>query len=90
MRRLSRPVPWSRFVSALEAAKQETWSAFSGRYGDWGPGAALWLGRRLGRLSLAQLGRRRKPGLRRGGAAREPPGQAAATRPQTATPTSQA
>src|SRR5437867_9268561 len=29
---------------------------FSGRHGDWGRDAALWLGRRQGRLKLAELG----------------------------------
>jgi putative transposase len=50
------PVSWSQIVSALEQAKGESWAEFSGRYGDWGRDAALWLGRRQGRLSLGQLG----------------------------------
>ena len=33
------------------------WTSFVNRHGDWGRDAALWLGRRAGRLSLAQLGK---------------------------------
>lgn len=47
---------WARIVSALEHAKGESWANFAERYGDWGRDAALWLGRRAGRMSLAQLG----------------------------------
>jgi len=54
---LSRPVAWGEIVSALERAKGERWAEFSGRYGDWGRDAALWLGRRQGRLTLGELGR---------------------------------
>jgi hypothetical protein len=57
IKRLGRPVAWGAIVSALERAKGEKWAEFSARYGDWGRDAALWLGRRQGRLSLAQLGR---------------------------------
>jgi len=57
MRELAQRVEWPRIVSALEAAKGERWADFSGRYGDWGRDAALWLGRRLGRLRLGDLGR---------------------------------
>jgi REP element-mobilizing transposase RayT len=48
---------WSRIVSALEQAKGEGWSAFAQRHGDWGRDAGLWLGRRVTRLSLAELGK---------------------------------
>jgi putative transposase len=54
---LSRPVPWGDIVCALEGAKGESWAEFKGRHGDWGRDAALWLGRRRGRLGLAELGR---------------------------------
>ncbi len=54
---LSRPVAWCQIVSALERAKGQSWAEFSGRHGDWGRDAALWLGRRQARLGLAQLGR---------------------------------
>ena len=53
---MTAPIRWSRIVSALEGAKHEDWEQFSRRHGDWGRDAALWLGRRQGRLSLAQLG----------------------------------
>ncbi len=53
---LERPPSWSRIVSALERAKGEPWADLSARHGDWGRDAALWLGRRRGRLTLAQLG----------------------------------
>jgi len=50
-------VTWPRIVSALEQAKGEDWGRFVNRHGDWGRDAALWLGRRLGRLPLAALGK---------------------------------
>ena len=48
---------WPQIVSALEKAKGESWQDFAERHGDWGRDAALWLGRRAGRLSLAELGK---------------------------------
>ena len=54
--RLVPPVSWARIIAVVELAKQERWGEFSGRHGDWGRDAALWLGRGAGRLSLAQLG----------------------------------
>lgn len=50
-------VPWERIVLAVERVKGEKWRQFRDRYGDWGRDAALWLGRRSGRLKLAELGR---------------------------------
>ena len=47
---------WRQIVSALEQAKGESWSSFVNRHGDWGRDAALWLGRRAGRLKLGELG----------------------------------
>jgi chromosomal replication initiation ATPase DnaA len=41
----------------VEKVKGEKWAEFKGRYGDWGRDAALWLGRRGGRLSLPELGK---------------------------------
>ena len=55
-RKLARPVSWPEIVSALEQARGEKWDDFSMRYGDWGRDAALWFGRRQGRLPLARLG----------------------------------
>ena len=48
---------WSQVVSALEDAKGEDWSGFAHRQGDWGRDAALWLGRRVARLPLLELGK---------------------------------
>jgi hypothetical protein len=44
-------------VRTLEQAKQESWDRFANRHGDWGRDAALWLGRRAGRLPLIELGK---------------------------------
>ncbi len=41
-----------RFWSRPEVS----WSDLSNRHGDWGREAAWWLGHRLGRLRLSQLG----------------------------------
>ena len=54
--RLVPPVSWARIIAVVEPAKEERWGEFSGRHGDWGRDAALWLGRGAGRFSLAQLG----------------------------------
>jgi len=51
-----RPASWAEIVSAVERAQGESWRDFANRHGDWGRDAALWLGRRAGRLRLAQLG----------------------------------
>ena len=56
LQRLVPPVSWARIIAVVEQAKRERWREFSGRHGDWGRDAALWLGRGAGRLSLAQLG----------------------------------
>jgi len=56
LQRLISPVSWARISAVVEPAKDERWGEFSGRHGDWGRDAALWLGRGAGRLSLAQLG----------------------------------
>ena len=56
LRSAASPVSWDRIVAALEAVKAESWDGFANRRGDWGRDAALWLGRRAGRLRLAQLG----------------------------------
>ena len=48
---------WERIIAALEQHKGESWNSFMQRHGDWGRDAALWLGRRAGRLRLAELGR---------------------------------
>jgi hypothetical protein len=49
-------VGWPEIISALEQARGDKWAAFSLHHGDWGRDAALWFGRRQGRLSLARLG----------------------------------
>ena len=47
---------WAQIVEVLEHAKGESWAGFANRHGDWGRDAALWLGRRAGRLRLIELG----------------------------------
>jgi chromosomal replication initiation ATPase DnaA len=42
-------------VATLDHSKGESWNEC---HGDWGRDAALWLGRRAGRLRVAELGRR--------------------------------
>ncbi|HXJ76745.1 MAG TPA: transposase [Candidatus Dormibacteraeota bacterium] len=55
-RKLQPKLAWTAIVSALEKAKGESWAEFSGRHGDWGRDAALWLGRKRGRYTLGELG----------------------------------
>ncbi len=54
-RNLTRPLSWPQIVAALERARGEKWADFSLRHGDWGRDAALWFGRRQGRLKLGEL-----------------------------------
>lgn len=56
LRAPTRAASWEQIVAALEQLKRESWNQFAERHGDWGRDAALWLGRRAGRLPLAQLG----------------------------------
>jgi hypothetical protein len=53
--KLTRGVGWERIVEAVESAKGEAWESFRDRHADWGRDAALWLGRKAGRLTLSQL-----------------------------------
>ena len=53
---LTKPVPSGQITAAIEDLKGERWEQFSQRHGDWGRDAALYPGRRHGRLSLAALG----------------------------------
>ena len=53
---LNKGVSWPEIVKTISMAKGESWEKFRDRHGDWGRDAALWLGRRVGRLSLRQLG----------------------------------
>ncbi len=56
-RKLARPAAWAEIIAALEQARGgEKWEQFSNSHGDWGREAALWFGRRHGRLRLARLG----------------------------------
>ncbi|MGA2865358.1 MAG: hypothetical protein ABSF95_12860 [Verrucomicrobiota bacterium] len=57
VRRLARRPSWAEIIWAVERWKGEGWGEFCDRPGDWGRDAALWLGRRAGRLSLAEPGR---------------------------------
>ncbi len=43
-------------MKAVETVKQEKWSRFRDRRGDWGRDAALYLGRKHGGLKLKKLG----------------------------------
>jgi hypothetical protein len=45
LERLVPPVNWARIIAVVEQVKTERWREFSGRQGDWGRDAALWLGR---------------------------------------------
>ena len=47
---------WQQIVRAVEKIKNERWKDFRDRYGDWGRDLAMYLGRRLGGMKLAQLG----------------------------------
>jgi hypothetical protein len=55
LQQLGRRPGWAQIVKAVERAKGDRWREFCGRYGDWGRDAALWLGRRVGRLKLSEL-----------------------------------
>jgi hypothetical protein len=55
-RKLEQRLGWDQIVAGLEQVKRQRWKEFSGRHGDWGRDAALWLGRRRGRYSLRELG----------------------------------
>jgi len=58
LRELRGGVSWEHIVRVIEQEKAEAWSEFQDRHGDWGRDAALWLGRRLGRLTLGELAAR--------------------------------
>ncbi|MCL5096086.1 MAG: hypothetical protein M1608_00840 [Candidatus Omnitrophica bacterium] len=47
---------WPEPLAALRAYTEQAIRQGGGRHGDWGRDTALWLGRRVGRFSLAQLG----------------------------------
>ncbi len=49
-------VEWERIVTAVEAEHGDRWEEFRDVHGDWARDVALYLGRRLGRLSLKDLG----------------------------------
>ncbi len=50
LRRLERSVSWKEIMRAAESQKGEPGTEFVNQHEDWGRDAALWLGRRLGRL----------------------------------------
>jgi hypothetical protein len=52
----NRSLATTRIAPISWKAKGKSWSSFANRHGDWGRDAALWLGRRVGRQSLAELG----------------------------------
>ena len=55
--RLAPRPSFAQVIRAVEEIKNECWAAFRDRRGDWGRDLALYLGRELGALSLAQLAR---------------------------------
>jgi REP element-mobilizing transposase RayT len=57
-RQPNRRVSWEQIVKAVEAVKGQAWVDFRDRHGDWGRDVALWLGRRLGRMTLRELSQR--------------------------------
>ena len=57
MRKMEGRSNWGQIVEIVEQSKGEPWEQFHRRYGDWGRDAALWLGRKVGRLSLCALGK---------------------------------
>ncbi len=57
LKALRQGVSWARIVESVERSKGESWGQFSLRHGDWGRDAVLWLGRRLGRFTLTELGK---------------------------------
>ena len=46
---------WDRIVKAVESVKKEKWETFRDRHGDWGRDAALYFGRKQGRMKLREL-----------------------------------
>jgi hypothetical protein len=56
VRKLGPRLIWAGIVAAVEKVKGENWAEFSGRHGDWGRDAALWLGRKRGGYQLSELG----------------------------------
>jgi putative transposase len=58
LRQMVQRVSWEQIVMELERVKGQRWEEFCDRYGDWGRDSALWLGRRVGRMRLRELGER--------------------------------
>ncbi|MBZ5536045.1 MAG: transposase [Acidobacteriia bacterium] len=58
VRMLEGGASWEQIVAAVEEVKQESWSQFRDRHGDWGRDLALWLAWKQGRWSLRELGER--------------------------------
>ena len=56
LKRLQKPVGCAAIVKVLETLRWEKWADLSGRHDDWAWDTALWLGRRMGRLRLSELG----------------------------------
>jgi len=56
LRRLAPRISWEQIIGTIEQARGQKWTEFCNRHGDWGRDAALWLGRKHGRLTLKQLG----------------------------------
>ena len=56
LRRLAPRLSWEQIVARVEQARGQPWNDFCQSYGDWARDAALWLGRKHGRLTLRELG----------------------------------
>src|SRR5438093_5709870 len=53
---LARRPDFSEIVAAIETFRGQSWAEFKEQRGDWGRDLALYLGRELGGITLAELG----------------------------------
>src|SRR5262249_40097346 len=56
IRQAPKAATWPQIVGAREQAKKQGWESLASLQGDGGRDAALWVGRRAGRLPLSELG----------------------------------
>jgi hypothetical protein len=56
VKQMERRHEWEEIVAAAERVNGAKWMQFRDQHGDWGRDAALWFGRRAGRLRLRELG----------------------------------
>ena len=55
LRRLKARTSWDQVVAVVEGLKEQRWDQFCEQHGDWGRDVALYLGRRVGRMTLREL-----------------------------------